>query len=58
MQGVATTPFGGRVTENISRGRGSRYWATPFKLHTPPVEDFGKVGQMGSGNFQLHPPGT
>ena len=26
------------------------YWATPFKLHTPPVEDFGKVAYIGSVN--------
>ena len=33
----------------------SVYWAAPFKIHTPNVEDFGQVHQMGSGNFQMHP---
>ena len=31
-------------------------WAAPLKLHTSPVEDFGQVYRMGSGNFQMHPP--
>ena len=30
-------------------------WATPFKIHTPPVENFGKC-TMGSVNFQTHVP--
>ena len=25
----------------------SFYWVTPFKIHTPPVEDFGKVYHRG-----------
>ena len=25
--------------------------ATPFKIHTPPVKDFGKVYHRGSVNF-------
>ena len=41
-------------------------WATPFKIHKPPVEDFGKVYRReceledlekctpGSVNFQMH----
>ena len=24
-------------------------WATPFKIHTPPAEDFGKVHGGGGG---------
>ena len=31
-------------------------WATPFKTHTPPVEDFGKLDYMGSVNFHMHRP--
>ena len=31
-------------------------WAAPFKIHTAPVEDFGKVHRIGSVNFQMHPP--
>ena len=30
------------------------HWTTPFKIHTPPVEDFGKVYHRGSVNFQMH----
>ena len=29
-------------------------WATPFKIHTPSVEDFGKVYHRVSVNFQMH----
>ena len=29
------------------------YWATPFKIHTPPVEDFGKVYHSGSISSQM-----
>ena len=32
------------------------YWATPFKIHAPPVEDFEKVYHKGGMNFQMHPP--
>ena len=28
-------------------------WAIPFKIHTPPVEDFGKVYHSGSMNFHM-----
>ena len=28
--------------------------ATPFKIHTPPVEVFQKVSHRGSVNFQMH----
>ena len=31
-------------------------WATPFKIHTPPVEDFVKVDYMEGVNFQIHLP--
>ena len=31
-------------------------WATPFKIHTPPMEEFGKVHHRGSVNFQIHLP--
>ena len=31
-------------------------WAILFKTHTPPVEDFGKVYFIESGNFQMHLP--
>ena len=30
--------------------------ATPFKIHTPPVEEYGKVYPRGSVNFQIHLP--
>ena len=30
--------------------------ATPCKLRPPPVEDFGQVHRMGSGNSKMHPP--
>ena len=30
--------------------------AVPFKIHTPPVKDFGKVNHWGSVNFQIHLP--
>ena len=29
-------------------------WATPFKIHKPPVEDFWKVYHRGGVNFQMH----
>ena len=29
-------------------------WATLFIIHTPPVEDFGKVFHKGGVNFQMH----
>ena len=32
------------------------YWATPFKILIPPVEDFGKVNHWGSVNFQMQLP--
>ena len=32
------------------------FWATPFKIHTLLVEDFGKVYYRGSVNFQIHLP--
>ena len=28
--------------------------ATPFKINTPPVENFGKVCHRGGVNFQMH----
>ena len=31
-------------------------WATPFIIHTPPVEDFEKVYHKGGVNFQMHLP--
>ena len=31
-----------------------QHWATPFIIHTPPVEDFGKPCHRGSVNFQMH----
>ena len=31
-------------------------WTAPFKTHTPPVEDFGKVNLSGSVNFYMHLP--
>ena len=32
------------------------HWATPFKIHTPPVEDFGYVYLGGGVNFQMKLP--
>ena len=29
------------------------YWATPFKIHTPAVEDFGRVYHSGGINSQM-----
>ena len=31
-------------------------WITPFEIHTPAVEDFGKVCHKESVNFQMHLP--
>ena len=31
-------------------------WATPFKIHTPTVEDFEKVHHRGSVNVHVHLP--
>ena len=31
--------------------KGHMKWATPFKIHTPPVEDFGKCTTKGSVGF-------
>ena len=31
-------------------------WATPIKIHAPPVEDVEKVYHRGSVNFQIHLP--
>ena len=28
-------------------------WAAPFKIHTPPVEDFGKVYLRGQWEFEI-----
>ena len=36
------------------KGMAKHYWATPFKIITLPVEDFGKVHHRGSVNFQMH----
>ena len=32
------------------------HWDTPFKIYTPPGEDFGKVYHRGGVNFQMHQP--
>ena len=32
------------------------YWATPFKIYTPPVEDFWKVYHRWCVNFQMYLP--
>ena len=37
-------------------GSTTLYWATPFKIYTPPVEDFATVYHRGSVNFQMHLP--
>ena len=35
----------------------NKHWATPFKIHTPPVVNLRKVYQGGGGkNFQMHLP--
>ena len=31
-------------------------WATPYKIYTPPVEDFGKVQNRGGVYFYMHLP--
>ena len=33
----------------------AKNWDTPFKIHTPPVEDFRKVNYIASVNFSNAP---
>ena len=34
--------------------KSNKYCATPFEIHTPNVEVFGKVYYMGSVSFHVH----
>ena len=48
--------FFDKHASNILQFFQNTYWATLFKIHTPPVEDFGKVYHKESVNFQMHLP--
>ena len=40
-----------KTKQNQKKKSFQQHWATPFEIHTPPVEDFGKVYHSGSVNL-------
>ena len=40
--------------EALSSFNHTPIWATPFEIHTPPVEDLGKMSHKEGANFQMH----
>ena len=43
-----------KFISKCNREHDCAYWGIPFKTHTPPVEDFGKVYHWGCANIQMH----